>query len=154
MEFLFGSKAESGTYVVKPSRTLLDQGTGLVTHTVPLRIKFKQHKWNSKVAQSNGEFKQYAEDYKITEDEVRKLCEKHLKEHQDFGRVDGRGVFVNDSAMFVKTVDGVEVGGKFVRICTASDDMGEDGIVPCDKPCAGEGEFCERHEALIAAVGG
>lgn len=155
MEFHFGSKAESGTYVVRASRTMLDQGTGLITHTTPLRVKFKQHKWNSKVAQANGEFKQFAEDFKMSEDKVRTLCEEYLKNHMDFGRVDGRGIFENTTATIVMTDKGVEVGGKLVHICTASDDLGEDGIVPCDKPVAGDGtDFCERHKALIAAVGG
>lgn len=87
MKFKFGARMRSGQFTVRPSHSIIDPISKRVEHTKPLRVHFKEHQWDSVVAQKEQNWT----------DEERIECENYLKNHPDFGRVDGRGIFIDQA---------------------------------------------------------
>ena len=87
MKFKFGARARSGQYTVRASHAIMDPITKRVEHTKPIRVHFKEHTWDSEVAQKEFRWS----------DEERQEAENYLLNHPDFGKVDGRGIFIDQT---------------------------------------------------------
>lgn len=150
MKLLSGSRNRSVTYVIRPAVPQRDPLTGRQTGVSPaLRAEFKEHKWDSNKAQQVHRWS----------DDERVMVEKYLLGHPDFGRGDGRGIFLDQTA----TLDPAVVeeheqelkraearGAVPERRCMFMQDAGED-MVQCDATALEGKDHCERHEAMIVA---
>lgn len=149
MKFLSGTRAAKMTYVVEAKRPMFDPTSGTRWFTDPLYAEFKQHKFDSEAAQRT---------YGWT-DEQRKKVEEHLLNHQDWGRSDGRGIFLDQTATAKPTseqelVEAAKARGTVPeRRCLFMQDVGEDTIqcdqkIPIDQPS----DYCSTHEAILEAA--
>lgn len=153
IRFTSGSRARSITYVVIPAVPQRDPLTGRQTGmNRALRAEFKEHKFNSLSAQ-----KAYG-----WSDEERVMVERHLLNHPDFGKGDGRGIFIDKSASLPQDLPDYlqeEVEEPVVAAvptfngprCEWMEDQGDDTI-QCDEQATTESGMCARHEAMMKAA--
>lgn len=154
MKFLSGTRNRSITYTVEASRPFQDMTTGRYTFTPPLRAKFKDHKFDSESPDMQAMYADYVrqvstKDNPVTVEEVRKRVEEHLINHPDFGRGDGRGLFLDNSA----TLTDQELRAKGVRRrCIFMQDIGDETVQCQDYVDDPESDYCPAHEAVMVAA--
>lgn len=156
MKFLSGARSRSATYVVFPARPIVDVTTGRSTVTTALRVAFKDHRWDSEHPSSLAMYKEYADALVLKEgrtataeevQEVKTLVEKYLLSHNDFGRGDGRGIFLDNT-------DTLRANARknLVRRCLFMQDLGEE-TQQCEQQVVDpESDYCEAHKAIIEAT--
>lgn len=148
MRFLSGTRSEKITYVVEAKRPQFDPTTGTRWYTRPLYAEFNKHKFNSEAG---------ARAYGWTEAE-RKQVEKHLMDHSDWGRADGRGIFM-DTSVTVPTSEkelqeaAIARGVIPERKCLFMQDVGDD-VVQCDQliSTSSPNEYCDAHMEIVMAA--
>lgn len=154
MKFLSGTRNRSITYVVEPSRPYQDMTTGRYTYTEPLRAKFSEHQFDSEADSVKQMCELFArsvtqKDAPVTAEDVRKKIEKYLLDHPDFGRSDGRGIFIDNSA----TLSDQELRAKGVqRRCLFMQDIGGETIQCQEIVDDPDSDFCGTHEPLVVAA--
>ena len=157
MKFLSGTRNRSVTYTVVPARPVMDMTTGRSSVTPALRAKFEEHKFDSDTPEMREIYADYARqlstgDTKLTVEDVRKMVERHLTEHPDFGRADGRGLFLDNSA----TLTEVEMRARGAqRRCIFMQDLGDETQQCSEVVEDPDSDYCPPHEAIVlAAVAG
>lgn len=154
MKFLSGTRNRSITYVVEPSRPYQDMTTGRYVYTEPLRARFEEHRFDSESDAVKTMCEMYArsvstKENPVTAEEVRKRIENHLVTHGDFGRGDGRGIFLDNSA----TLSDIQLKAMGVqRKCIFMQDVGGETIQCQEFVENPESEYCKTHEAVIVAA--
>lgn len=165
MRFVTGARARSVKYVVRPSRTINDLATGLREQTPPLRVEFKDHKWDSQSPGAQMQFEEFArwsENTRnpMTVEEVEQMVLDYIQRHPDWNRGDGTGIFADQSAQqrTVTVQASVETGRTSAQMtarCLHFKEMGGD-TVQCPNPAADNvDQLCAAHaaEAETASVG-
>lgn len=154
MRFLSGAKARTCSYTVEPERVVMDMATGRAATTPALRAKFRDHRFDSEGAECLAQCEEYARQMSkpnapVTAEEVRKRIEAHLLSHGDFGRSDGRGVFLDNTA----SLGEVELRARGVRRrCIFMQDVGEDTVQCGEFVESAESDYCTTHDAMMVEV--
>jgi hypothetical protein len=159
MKFLSGARNRSVTYTVIPSRPLLDPSTGRSMVTPAVRAVFKENRFDSAAPGARAQYREYADWKAMAEgkgrtatdkevDAVQMLVEKYLKGHGDFGRVDGRGLYLDNT----DTMRSIEAKRQLVRRCMFQQDLGEE-TVQCEQQVVDiESDYCEAHKAIVETL--
>lgn len=146
MKYLSGTRNRSITYTVEPARQITDMSSGKSQTTPAIRAKFTEHKFDSLVAEQTENWQQIDRDRKQEPGTTRKQVEEYLQNHQDFGRSDGRGIFLDN----VASVTELELRAKGVkRRCIYMQDVGDDTIQCNDIVEDSESDYCPPHEQLV-----
>lgn len=154
MRFVSGSRHRSVTYVIRPAVPQRDPLTGRQMGTHPaLRAEFKDHVFNSETAQRTYRWS----------DAEREEVESYLLNHPDFGRGDGRGMFLDKTATFnPRAADELnnQIEQDIARSALAEKRCefffeAGDQMVQCDltMPVTEESDFCEKHQGVMVAAG-
>lgn len=158
MKFLSGARNRSITYVVRPERLITDVARGVSSKTPALRAKFKEHQFDSDTDEMKEMYRFYAQFFNdttvnkkehIKPEEVKEMVEQHLIKHPDFGRADGRGIFLDNSA----TLSEQTLRAKGAqRRCIFMQDIGDQTIQCSEFVDDPESDFCPQHEALVVSA--
>lgn len=145
---VFGTRMRSGSYTVRPSRTVVDQTTGLVKNTRPIRVYFKEHQCDLDQQSEAGRWDEIDIEEGREPGWTRQMVEDYMLRHPDFGRVDGRGIFLDTRTKQPVVAEQHIVGleGAPTRVCLAFLEEGDE-VRQCDLPADGESEFCAKHMA-------
>lgn len=139
MKFLSGARSRTACYVVEAQRQIMDMATGRSQTTPPLRAKFKDHKFDSEIAQRELGWSE----------EQRKRVEEHLIHHPDFGRSDGRGLFYDNSAT-ISEAELVASGAR--RRCVFMQDVGEETLQCAEMVDEPGVDYCSLHLPIVIAA--
>ena len=158
IKFVSGGRARSVTYVIRPSVPERDPLTGRqIGTTKALRAEFKEHVFHSKSGQRAGQWT----------DEERKAVERYLLSHPDFGRGDGRGIFLDSSGTLAQDVPQDVLPAHMQQItpdatspvpmlsgeqCQWFSEEGDE-TVQCSDLAMKESEFCALHAGMMASAG-
>lgn len=157
MRFLSGTRNRSVTYVIVPARQITDR-SGRTFVAPAIRATFKEHRFDSASEAMQSQYKEFCffenqsrpDDDKLEPEMVQAQVEKHLMDHTDWGRGDGRGVFLDNSAT-LSMKETLARGG--IRRCMFFQDLGEEGNVQCEQQVTDpEHDYCEEHQRLLEAV--
>lgn len=157
MKFLTGTRFRSGKFTVIPARPMMDMTTGQSHVTPPLRCKVEDHKFDSASPGMMAQYEDYVTAYNVGKDpsqhltvpDVQKKVENYLLNHPDFGRADGRGIFLDRT----DTLANIELKAKGVkRRCIFVQDLGEDSIQCGEFVENPESDFCEVHEGILESA--
>lgn len=162
VHFVSGPRMRSANYTIKPSRTLQDVTSGFVTQTPAIRCRFKEHKFFTASAEMIQMYEEYVQffsrpDRPITVKQVHDMVVNYLRNHRDFGRVDGRGLRVDSSVRQEMAEAAPQVVGpgpvaeptpEPTRYCLHREQVGED-VVKCPNPVYNQEDpacdYCEVH---------
>lgn len=162
MKLLSGARNRSASYTVIPERQLNDLQTGTTVTTPAVRAKFREHRLDTAGPDMQQQYREYVDWYNLgrsrdnhtSVEEVQARVEKHLMDHGDWGRGDGRGIFIDNSA----TIAEHQVAADKVSRCTFIHEIVDEEGVSTTMQCqfevaAPDKEFCDMHEAVVAAAG-
>lgn len=155
LRFVSGARMRSAVYVVRPAVPERDPLTGRQIGLLPpLRAVFKEHQFSSKQAQIANRWS----------DEERKQVEAHLLRHEDFGRGDGRGIFLDKSTSIPQVIPDyladerpLDPAAAAVPVhtgerCIWLDEQGEVTVQCSEQATDEETGFCELHAGIAAAA--
>jgi hypothetical protein len=159
VKFLSGARNRSVTYTVIPSRSHTDISTGRSFVTPAVRAVFRENRFDSAAPGARLMYKEYADWKAMSEgagrtanqeevDAVQMLVEQYLRQHGDFGRVDGRGLYLDNT----DTMRSLEARRQLVRRCMFQQDLGEQ-TVQCEQQVVdAESDYCEAHKAIVETL--
>lgn len=147
MKFLSGSKNRTITYTVRPHRVVMHPTTGARVEVPAIRAEFKEHRFDSVIAAQNlgwDELDRMNGDKKGT---TRKMVEKYLQEHQDWGRADGRGLFFGE----LTTIQELELRAKGAKKrCVFQQDAGDGNLTMCNNEVEDiSNDYCNAHQEIV-----
>lgn len=146
-KFQSGRQARSIKYVIRASRTIMDQATGFVTQTVPIRAEFKDHSFDIETAA-----KVYNWDI-----ETQRMVSEYLQNHQDWHRVDGRGIFEDKRATQQpvtqedELIAQAEATGQRVSLRCAFGEVAGGEFRQCPEEPEDGKQFCAAHSEYESA---
>lgn len=151
MNFMTGARYRSGSIVIRGERSVLDLATGQSRVIPGLRVRVHEHKIDLQAAANEGGWDALDDMEGKPPGTRRKIVETALLKHPDFGRSDGRGIFV-DSTSTMTDVQLVSRGA--VKKCVYMQDLGPgEGTQQCNEAAKdAESDFCETHEAFVIAA--
>lgn len=141
-KFQSGRNARSIKYVVKPSRTIMDHASGFITHTTAIRAEFKDHTFD---IESSAELYDWDE-------ETCRMVSEYLQRHNDWHRVDGRGIFEDKRATNRPVTQEDELlaaaeqaGVAVLRRCSFGEVAGGEFHQCQEEPAGPDKQFCNAH---------
>lgn len=147
MKFLSGGKNRSITYTVRPHRIIMHPTTGQRIEVPAIRAEFKEHKFDSVAAEAALGWKDLD---RLNDDKpgtIRKLVEKHLQEHADWGRADGRGLFFGE----LSTLQELELRARgATKRCVFQQDAGDGNLQMCNAEVEDQAnDYCDTHQKMV-----
>lgn len=155
-QFQTGARVRSGSYVIKPHRSVLDVNSGFMRDIPGLRVQIREHLIDVDAQAEAGAFDEYCHASNSTREEVVELIDNFLRNHRDFGRVDGRGIYISQ---VTKQRAPAEQGAVAVMeplvdaklVCTFAEYVGEE-VVQCEKEAEEGSDFCAEHGNLVETL--